>query len=152
MWYYKRYQKAVNANSIIGDTISLRTKAQLRAARALLEWSQAVLAENSGISLPTIKRLEPGDGPLVGQLSTITALERALEAAGVEFTNGGQPGVRMKAASDSSETLDQIAEKIRGARDHHERAVAIAAFRTACLKHPDGPSIPQWKQPTEMPS
>jgi transcriptional regulator with XRE-family HTH domain len=89
---------AVNANSIIGDTISLRTKAQLRAARALLEWSQAVLAERSGISLPTIKRVEPGDGELVGQHSTITALERALEAAGVEFTNGGQPGVRMKAA------------------------------------------------------
>ena len=92
-----RDQIAVNAKSIIGDTISLTTKAQLRAARALLEWSQAVLAERSGISLPTVKRLEPGDGELTGQHGTVKALERALEAAGVEFTNGGQPGVRMKA-------------------------------------------------------
>jgi DNA-binding XRE family transcriptional regulator len=82
-------------HSIIGDAISLKTKAQLRAARALLEWSQAVLAERSGISLPTIKRLEPGDEPMAAAHSTVVALERALEAAGVEFTDGERPGVRL---------------------------------------------------------
>jgi transcriptional regulator with XRE-family HTH domain len=88
--------RPVNAFSIIGDTISLKTKAQLRAARALLEWSQAVLAERSGVSLPTIKRLEPGNGVLSANHNTVIALERALEAAGVDFTNGDQPGVRLR--------------------------------------------------------
>jgi DNA-binding XRE family transcriptional regulator len=87
---------SVNPFSIIGDAISLKTKAQLRAARALLEWSQAVLAERAGISVPTIKRLEPGVGPMSATHSTIMALERALESAGVEFTNGERPGVRLK--------------------------------------------------------
>ena len=87
----------------MGDAISLKTKAQLRAARALLEWSQAVLAERSGVSLPTIKRLEPGNGVLSANHNTVVALERALETAGVEFTNSDQPGVRLRAESPSTE-------------------------------------------------
>src|SRR5215471_2247196 len=89
--------RLVNSFSIIGDAISIVTKAQLRAARALLEWTQSVLSERSGISLPTIKRLEPGDGVLSANHQTVLALERALEAAGVEFTDGDRPGVRLRA-------------------------------------------------------
>jgi transcriptional regulator with XRE-family HTH domain len=72
-------------------------RAQLRAARALLSWSQERLAYESGISLATIKRLEPGDGLLATKLETADKLRRTLEAAGIEFTNGGQPGVRLSA-------------------------------------------------------
>jgi transcriptional regulator with XRE-family HTH domain len=72
------------------------TRAQLRAARALLSWSQERLAHESGISLATIKRLEPGDGLLATKLETADKLRRTLEAAGIEFMNGGQPGVRLR--------------------------------------------------------
>ena len=42
--------RPVNSFSITGDAISIVTKAQLRAARALLEWTQSVLSERSGVS------------------------------------------------------------------------------------------------------
>jgi transcriptional regulator with XRE-family HTH domain len=70
----------------------------VRAARALLRWDQRQLAEASSVSLPTVKRLEAKPGPLFAHASTLAALTRALEAAGVEFIyeNGGGPGVRLK--------------------------------------------------------
>ena len=76
--------------------MSLTTKAQLRAARALLSWTQAALAERSGVSLPSIKRLEVGEGPLRIRLDTLQKLSGALETMGVEFTNGDAPGVKLR--------------------------------------------------------
>ncbi len=60
--------------------------------------TQAALAEKSGVSLPTIKRLEIRSGHLGVRLDTLQKLQRALEAAGVEFIaeNGGGPGVRLR--------------------------------------------------------
>lgn len=74
------------------------TSEQVRAARALLRWEQSKLSEASGISTPTIKRLESKSGPLAAQGRTIDDLQRALEAAGVVFIeqNGGGPGVRLR--------------------------------------------------------
>lgn len=71
---------------------------QAKAARALLAWSQEDLARASGVSVPTVKRLEADDGPIGGRANTGAKLEAALEAAGVEFIpeNGGGPGVRLK--------------------------------------------------------
>ncbi len=60
-----------------------------------MAWSQEELAERSGVSTPTVKRLESLDGPLGGRAETSAKLVRALEAGGVEFINGGQPGVRL---------------------------------------------------------
>ncbi len=68
---------------------------QVKAARALLGWSQNDLAGASGISEPTIKRLEAGQGDLGGRQATVDAIRAALESGGVEFTNGDQPGVRL---------------------------------------------------------
>ena len=70
----------------------------IRAARALLRWDQRQLAEASTVSLATVKRLEAKPGPLLAHASTLAALTRALEAAGVEFIdeNGGGPGVRLR--------------------------------------------------------
>jgi transcriptional regulator with XRE-family HTH domain len=73
----------------------LMTSELIRAARALIRWEQKQLAEASGVSIPTIKRLEAKPGVLAGHSQTIAALKRALEGAGVEFTNGGRPGVRL---------------------------------------------------------
>jgi transcriptional regulator with XRE-family HTH domain len=70
---------------------------QLRAARALLGWSQTQLAEKAGLSLPTVKRVENVGGARVSDLAR-HALQRALETGGVDFIdeNGGGPGVRLR--------------------------------------------------------
>ena len=76
--------------------ISIR---QIKAARSLLGWSQDDLAERSGVSKPTIGRLEAidSDDPIGGRPETGEALVSALEKAGVEFIpeNGGGAGVRL---------------------------------------------------------
>ncbi|WP_367272362.1 helix-turn-helix domain-containing protein [Phreatobacter sp.] len=69
----------------------------MKAARALLDWSQAALAEASGVSLPTVKRLEASDGELGGREDTGDKIRAALESAGIIFVaeNGGGAGVRL---------------------------------------------------------
>ena len=71
---------------------------QVKAARALLAWSQSDLARASGVSEPTIARLESVDGPVGGRADTGAKLQAALEAAGVIFIdeNGEGPGVRLR--------------------------------------------------------
>jgi predicted transcriptional regulator len=73
----------------------------IRAARALLRWEQRDLATASSVSLPTIKRLESKPGIMAAHMSTVTALRKALETAGVDFIdeNGGGPGVRLRKRS-----------------------------------------------------
>jgi len=75
---------------------ALLTSEMIRAARALLRWEQRDLANASSVSLPTIKRLERKPGPLGAHSSTVALIARAFEAAGVEFTNGDQAGVRLR--------------------------------------------------------
>lgn len=77
------------------EKISIR---QVKAARALLSWSQEDLAEASGVSVPTIARLEASDGPLGGRSSTVAAIRSALEDAGIEFMGAdtGATGVRLR--------------------------------------------------------
>jgi DNA-binding XRE family transcriptional regulator len=70
------------------------TSAQLRAARALLDWTVRELAEQAGVHRNTITRAET-DATAHGH--AVAQVVLTLEAAGVEFTNGGQPGVRLKA-------------------------------------------------------
>jgi transcriptional regulator with XRE-family HTH domain len=76
------------------------TSEQVRAARALLRWEQRDLAEASGVSLPSVKRLEIQPGLLAAHERTIAELRKALEKAGIEFIeeNGGGPGVRLAKA------------------------------------------------------
>jgi len=77
------------------DSLAI-TSELIRAARALLRWEQRDLARASGVSLPTIKRLEVAPGILAAHSTTVTAIRYALESAGIEFTNGSGPGVRLK--------------------------------------------------------
>jgi len=76
------------------------TSDQIRAARALLRWSARELAEKAGISLPTVQRLEAAEGIPSTSVKTLMAVQAALEAAGVEFTNGDAPGVRLRKGGD----------------------------------------------------
>ena len=74
------------------------TTRQIKAARALLGWSQADLAHWSGVSEPTIARLESMDGQLGGREGTADKIRTAIEKAGVDFIqeNGGGLGVRLR--------------------------------------------------------
>lgn len=72
--------------------------AQIRAARALLDISQARLAAMSSVSESTIKRLEAAS-TIRGSAESIWKVQRVLEEAGVEFipAEGGRgPGVRLR--------------------------------------------------------
>jgi predicted transcriptional regulator len=75
------------------------TPAQIRAARALLDWKQTDLAERSGVSEMAIKKIERGvTDP---RASTLTAIQAAFEDAGVVMlepgdTRDGGPGVRLR--------------------------------------------------------
>lgn len=72
--------------------------AQLRAARALIDWSQDELAAAAGTTSRSVARIEAGETS--PRSSTLSAIRTALEAAGVEFIaeNGGGPGVRLRKA------------------------------------------------------
>jgi len=74
---------------------------QIRAARSLLGWTQAQVAEVTGLSVPTIKRAE-GSGSISASQGAIDAIRAALETAGVEFIaeNGGGAGVRLRRRRD----------------------------------------------------
>ena len=76
----------------------LVTTRELKAARALLGWSQSDLAKSSKVSLPTIARLESSAGELGGRDETIAKLVKALSRAGIDFIddNGGGGGVRLR--------------------------------------------------------
>jgi transcriptional regulator with XRE-family HTH domain len=107
------------------------TVSQLRAARAMIGWSQDQLAERSGVSKPTIARLElaPQDSAIGGYASTSEKLVSALEAAGVIFVeeNGEGPGVRLKKTM-SKRLLDE--------RERAETAKTLAREWTAyCKEH-----------------
>jgi transcriptional regulator with XRE-family HTH domain len=65
---------------------------QLRMARAAVGWGVRELAKEAGVTANTVTRIENGAD---AKQSTIDRMRRALESAGVEFTNGDQPGVRL---------------------------------------------------------
>jgi DNA-binding XRE family transcriptional regulator len=85
--------------SIMDSTVSILKVSirQIKAARALLGWSQEDLAKYAGVSVPTIKRLEAVEGDIGGRAETQESLVAALQRAGIEFIaeNGGGQGVRL---------------------------------------------------------
>ena len=78
------------------------TSGQLRASRGLLGIDQRKLAAMSGLSLPTIQRMEASDGVIRGNVDSLMKLVAALEAGGIELisdnavSSGGGRGVRLK--------------------------------------------------------
>jgi predicted transcriptional regulator len=67
---------------------------QLRAARSMLRWEQEQLATTAGVAIGTIKRIEAMDGTIRAHLETVQKIQRALEAAGVEFKPDGSVRLR----------------------------------------------------------
>ena len=76
----------------------MRFAEQLRAGRALLDWSQDDLAKKAGVGVATVRRLEGQSGQLRSTSQSIWALQAALEQAGVIFIAESEPlgpGVRL---------------------------------------------------------
>lgn len=71
--------------------------AQIRAARALLNWPAEALAKSVGVTRQTIQRLEQHDGLPPSRSQTLDDIQRCLEAAGVQFIGSPDdaPGVRL---------------------------------------------------------
>ena len=72
---------------------------------------QEDVARLANVSLPTLRRIEAGDGAPSELANDMAMVRSALEAAGVEFTNGSQPGVRMKATALSSRGAAAISDE-----------------------------------------
>jgi transcriptional regulator with XRE-family HTH domain len=84
----------------------------MRAARALLGIDQRELAQRSGLSLPTIQRMEASTGVVRGNVDSLMKLVEALDACGIELigeggtSSGGGRGVRLKSATSNAATGD----------------------------------------------
>lgn len=78
------------------------TAGQMRAARALLGIDQRELGRLSGVSLPTVQRMEASDGVVRGMVSTLMLVVEALDRAGIELigdnaaSSQGGRGVRLR--------------------------------------------------------
>jgi transcriptional regulator with XRE-family HTH domain len=73
------------------------TPAQSRAARALLDWTQPKLAKSASLGISTVVDFERERRSVSAE--AIAAIRAALESAGIEFTNGNAPGVKLHKAS-----------------------------------------------------
>ncbi|EIM26688.1 hypothetical protein MicloDRAFT_00032380 [Microvirga lotononidis] len=64
----------------------------------MLKMEQGELAELSGVSIETVKRLERMDGVLNAQAATLYSLQKVLEGEGVIFIpeNGNLPGLKLR--------------------------------------------------------
>jgi transcriptional regulator with XRE-family HTH domain len=76
----------------------MRHSAQIRAARALLGWSQGKLARAAGVGLATLQRIEQSEGVVKGNFATVLKIQNAREQAGIHFTDDetGEIGVRLQ--------------------------------------------------------
>jgi transcriptional regulator with XRE-family HTH domain len=93
LYNVQMYEYKVNINL---DNITMISSTQLRMARAAIRWGVRELAAKAGLTANTVTRIENGSD---AKQSTMERLQRALENAGVEFTNGEQPGVRLTQAA-----------------------------------------------------
>src|SRR5579863_3411398 len=123
------------------------TAAQLRAARALIGLGQKTLAERSGISLPTIQRMEASDGNVRGNVDTLVKVVAALEAASVELigeharSEGVGRGVRLRERRQSEPP-----------RDRTGVTTIPAPTLTRCVPLPRSLSDPVKRQPRRQAS
>ena len=99
---------------------------QCRMARAALGLGVRELAAAAKVSVDTVTRFERGDEL---KERTVEALQRTLEAAGIEFTNGEQPGVRLsKAVAASAQAPIDAGIASAKARPPHQKAVTKSSI------------------------
>ena len=72
------------------------TSAQIRAARAMLDWSREQLSDNSSVGISALMRLESAEGVPSGNIKTFEAVQKALEEAGIEFLGSPEEGAGVR--------------------------------------------------------
>ncbi len=72
------------------------TSAQIRAARAMLDWSRDELSKQAGVGISALMRLESSDGVPSGNIKTFESVQRAFEKAGIEFTGTPESGAGVR--------------------------------------------------------
>ena len=73
----------------------------------MVRWSAEDLAREAMLGVATVRRAEANDGPVQMTAANAAAIRRALESAGIEFTNGDAPGVRLRRDRKSSLELQR---------------------------------------------
>jgi DNA-binding XRE family transcriptional regulator len=89
----------LNVNQKLIKSQKMFSARQCKMARAALSWTVRDLAERAGVSHDTIVRIEGGQ---TLKESTVAKVTAAFEAEGIEFTNGGTPGVRIHGTDGSA--------------------------------------------------
>ena len=72
------------------------TSAQIRAARAMLDWSRDMLSTEAGVGISALMRLESADGVPSGNIKTFEAVQKAFEKAGIEFIGTPEEGAGVR--------------------------------------------------------
>jgi transcriptional regulator with XRE-family HTH domain len=111
----------IDATRLFWSFQSMITASQCRAARGLLNWTQQQLADVAHIGVATVRLFE--SEAIDTRRSTLALLRQAFELAGVEFTNGDQPGVRLiKAAAALAGKADTATKQARSAKTMHAKS------------------------------
>lgn len=72
------------------------TSAQIRAARAMLDWSREQLSDSSSVGISALMRLESAEGVPSGNIKTFEAVQKAFEKAGIEFLGSPEEGAGVR--------------------------------------------------------
>lgn len=72
------------------------TSAQMRAARAMLDWSREQLSKQAGVGISALMRLESAEGVPSGNIKTLESVQKALEKAGIEFIGSPDSGAGVR--------------------------------------------------------
>jgi transcriptional regulator with XRE-family HTH domain len=89
------------------------TVRQIKAARALADWSQRDLSRASGVSLPAIAKLEQNEGALGGKESTRAKILKAFEGVGIVFLNVAEQGVTLRRIRRRSKAAPEATQRAR---------------------------------------
>lgn len=116
---------------------------QIKAARALLDWTQDDLANAAGLSKPAVNTLERRiSSP---KKSTLDSIQKAFEKAGVEFTDG--PGVRLKSSVlkthiyEGEDSLLRLVHDIFETLKDTDKTLMICGVEEQKFKDVGGPNI-----------
>jgi len=115
---------------------------QIRAARALLNWSQADLARAADMATSSIKNIESENSS--ARKETLTHIQQAFDLNGIEFLPGA--GVRFKnelvAVHDGKHATIELLDSIYAhAQESPEREVCIIGLDEAFTIETDGPAL-----------
>jgi transcriptional regulator with XRE-family HTH domain len=112
------------------------TAAQLRAARVLLGIDQRQLAELSGLSAPTIQRMEASESMVRGNVDSLVKLITALEGAGIELIDEGAVSARGRGAAEINSDRHDLSDhqiETKASRNEGAQMMPAVARQMVCV-------------------